>query len=484
MIPQISFRRAIDDPLLLGSALGGDSWRAWRALLLAAMGEKLTPDELKLFQQFTGRDSPPGSRVDELFCVVGRRGGKSRAIAALTVYLALLCKHARLAKGETGVALVIAPDMKQARVILDYAAGIIEGSPILMQRLRKRTADTLRLTQNVRIEVRSSNFRRIRGLTAIAVLADECAFWLSDESANPDVEILNAARPALATTGGPLVCISSPHARTGVLWEAYNSHFGAKGDPSILVAHGTSRDFNPDLDQAIVDKALERDPAAASAEYLASFRTDIEGFVTREAVEGCIDRGVRERPFDRTKSYVAFTDPSGGASDAFTLAIAHTEGKTQVLDCIREIRPPFSPEAVVDEFAKLLRDYRISMVNGDRYAGEWVAEAFRTKGVHYQPSDKSKSDIYVSFLPLVNSAAVGLLDHDRLVLQLAMLERRTARGGKDSIDHPRGAHDDIANSAAGVLVAAYKEARGVVHSDEERGRPYRLPGGREGWLGV
>jgi hypothetical protein len=134
---------------------------------------------------------------------------------------------------------------------------------------------------------------------------------------------------------------------------------------------------------------LKLDPAAASAEYLAEFRTDIEGYITREAVEACLDRGVRERPFDRAKSYVAFVDPSGGASDAFTLAIAHTEGKTQVLDVVRERKPPFSPEAVVDEFCALLKAYRISTVTGDRYAGEWVAEQFRNKGIHYMPSEKS-----------------------------------------------------------------------------------------------
>jgi hypothetical protein len=45
-----------------------------------------------------------------------------------------------------------------------------------------------------------------------------------------------------------------------------------------------------------------------------------------------------------------------------------------------------------------------------------------------------------------------LLDNRRLATQLLGLERRTARGGRDSIDHASGAHDDLANAAAGVLV--------------------------------
>jgi hypothetical protein len=68
------------------------------------------------------------------------------------------------------------------------------------------------------------------------------------------------------------------------------------------------------------------------------------------------------------------------------------------------------------------------------------------------PSERSKSEIYADFLPLLNSGHVELVDSRRLVLQLANLERRTARSGKDSIDHAPGGHDDVANAAAGVLV--------------------------------
>ena len=76
-------------------------------------------------------------------------------------------------------------------------------------------------------------------------------------------------RPALATTSGPLIVISSPYAKRGVVYEAYREHFGASGDPRILVAKGASRDFNPSLPQSVVDRALARDRAWASAEYLA-----------------------------------------------------------------------------------------------------------------------------------------------------------------------------------------------------------------------
>src|SRR5260370_27509977 len=117
-------------------------------------------------------------------------------------------------------------------------------------------------------------------------MADELGFWyVAAAYANPDVEILNAVEPGLATTGGPLILASSPHARRGVLWEVFKRHYGPGGDPLILVAHGASRTLNPSLSQRVVDRALEKDRARATAEHLAQFRTDVEGFVALEIVD-------------------------------------------------------------------------------------------------------------------------------------------------------------------------------------------------------
>jgi hypothetical protein len=203
---------------------------------------------------------------------------------------------------------------------------------------------------------------------------------------------------------------------------------------------------------------MERDPASALAEYGGQFRTDLEAFVALEVVRACIQAGLKERPPVRSNRYVGFVDPSGGSADSMTLAIAHAEGeraqRTAILDIVREVRPPFSPEAVCEEFAEVLRAYRVTKVTGDRYAGEWPREQFRKRGINYEVCEQSRSELYLSMLPLLNSRAIDLLDNERLVNQLVRLERRTARSGKDAIDHPPGAHDDLANAAAGAVVLA------------------------------
>ena len=74
--------------------------------------------------------------------------------------------------------------------------------------------------------------------------------------------------------------------------------------------------------------------------------------------------------------YFGFVDPSGGSVDSFTLAIGHRQEGVIVLDAVREVKPPFSPESVVSEFARLLKAYRVSIVTGDRYGGEWPRDSF------------------------------------------------------------------------------------------------------------
>ena len=86
-----TMREALRDPHLLGDALPGDSWSAWHVLLIAAAGEPLTDAERVTFKALTGRDHEPGEMVETLLCVAGRRSGKTKAMAALSIYLATLC---------------------------------------------------------------------------------------------------------------------------------------------------------------------------------------------------------------------------------------------------------------------------------------------------------------------------------------------------------------------------------------------------------
>jgi hypothetical protein len=441
-----------------------ETWRGWIvvAAVIFGLSHGLSQEDQALALALLGRRTLPREPAREFWAVVGRRGGKSRFVAWLAVFLAAFRDYRGiLSPGERGIGMIITPDRRQARVAFRYVAAILEGDPMLAALVESQTREAIHLRNGISIEVHTASFRTLRGYTVVFAIVDEAAYLPTDDSAEPDTELLAALRPAMATVPGALLMvISSPYARRGELWRAYKEHFGRSDDP-VVVIQAETRAMNPTVDPRVIEQAYLDDEAVASAEYGAQFRRDLEAFISREVLDAATMPGLHERPPVPGVRYTAFVDPSGGGADSMTLAIAHQERDRSVLDCLREARPPFSPEAVIAEFVGALQSYRIAMVVGDRFGGEFAREPFRKAGIEYRLSAAAKSDLYRDVLPLINSGRVELLDHRRLVAQFTGLERRTSRGGRDSIDHAPGAHDDVCNAAAGALLAAMRADQGM-----------------------
>lgn len=459
----ITFAEACRDPELFGDWLGADTFAAWHVVHRALFGEPLDDGQLATFTEITGRTEAPTEPASEAYVVVGRRGGKDVNAAALVAYLATIGAEQmgfldKLVKGESGVVQLIAVDRRQAKVCLGYLRAYFE-KPLLAQLVAKSTSEGLELTNGLAIEITTNDARTSRGRTVVAAVFDELAFWSAENSANPDQDVYNAIKPAMATIpGAMLIGISSPYARRGLLYKKWKAHYGKPGN--VLVVQAPTWRMNPTIarDGDFLTEAFKDDPASAAAEYGAEFRKDVEAFVSIEVVEACVEPGVRERAPVPGVYYTAFVDPSGGSQDSMTLAIAHVEGDGDealtVIDAQREVKPPFSPEGVVKDFCDLLKTYKLSQVTGDRYGGEWPREQFRKHGIIYEVADKARSDLYREMLPMLNSRRAVLLDQQKTVSQIVGLERRVARGGRDSIDHGPGCHDDLANAVAGALVTA------------------------------
>jgi len=444
----------LDDKLFGRWFKNPEDWKNWFVFLKSLFVLDMTASEFRIFQKFTKRTTPQKTPVREAYLVIGRRGGKSFILALIAVFLACFRDWTPfLTPGELGTIMVIAKDRYQARIIFRYINALVMMVPMIRNRVKHCTAESIELEGSVIIEVHAASFRGVRGYTIIAVLADEIAFWRTDDSANPDTEIIDALRPGMATIPDAILLgASSPYAKRGVLYGNWREYFG-KNDEDILVWQAKSRQMNPTLSKRIVDKAYEKDPSSAAAEYGAKFRDDIETFVSPEAIDAVVSPGRFVIPPMNGITYKAFTDPSGGVKDAFALAIGHLEkGNKRILDFAKQIKPPFNPDATVEEFCNTLKEYRVSRVRGDRYGGEWPRESFRKQGVSYLVCQKPKSELYRDSLSIINSGQTELLDIPLLKNQFSSLERRTARGGRDSIDHPPGGNDDLANVVAGVLL--------------------------------
>jgi hypothetical protein len=453
-------------------AMTGPTWDAWRTLAKVLDGLPLDATERALFESRAGRSRvPPPEEIAELVVIAGRRAGKSRFASACVVQRAGYTEYT-LAPGEVATVAVAGSDREQARVLLGYCLAPFTEQAALRDVVKPPSAWTalrglvsretrwgIDLRTGVTIQVSTAHFGRIRGRSFAGAVADEVSFWSSDDGSNPASEVLAAIRPGLVTLGGRLIVISSPYAKSGPLWDAYTRHFGKDDDP-VLVWRAPSRTMNPGIPQSIIDAALERDEASARAEWLAEFRDDVSGLLTSDLLARVVIQGRQQLDRQLECDYIVFVDAASGAGqDSMTLAVAHGEeygddGRVvAVLDHLHERRPPFDPHAVAREFAGLARAYGCDRVVGDKFAYGWVGAAFERAGVRYEPSEFTRSDCYLRLLTGITSRRVELLDHPRLLQQLTALQRRPGAGGRESVDHPNtvGAHDDVANAAAGAL---------------------------------
>src|SRR6516225_3836264 len=443
---------ALLDHRMLGAGFGNlDTWRTWLVTLKAAFGRPLDTHERETFAAVAGNRTVPTKRVRELWCVAGRRSGKSRVAAAIAVCLSLCCKH-KLARGERGMCLVLAGSMDQALAVIGYMRGLLEDAPALWAEVIAVKRYEIELKNNIAIAVHSNSFRTVRGRTLVGCVFDETAFWRDESSASPDVEVYRATLPSLATTNGMLIGISTPYRRLGLLYQKHRDHFGQDGD-DVLVVQGRSQAFNPTLADSVIAAQRAADPAGAVSEWDAEFRIDISAWLDDALIDRAIELGrPTELPPQQGIVYRAFTDASGGVgADSYTLSIAHKENNLCITDLVRGTTGKFDPHQVTRDYAALCREYHVSEIVGDAYAAQWVAGTWRESGINYRRSTLVKSDIFREAEALFTRGLVRLPDHAKLLRELRLLERITHRSGKDQVTHPKGGRDDFANAVCGAL---------------------------------
>jgi hypothetical protein len=166
----ISLRGAFEDPALLGGMLGGESFAVMRTLLIAAMGEPLSADEMGIFTEVTGRVETPGEAVEELWIVAGRRSGKTIAIATLAAYLAGCCDHRDcLGPGERGVLPIMAANTLQAGQCYNFIRGIFTNIPLFAALVGQLAAGMAASRPTLSVSRTGSIFRSGRRVFALFV---------------------------------------------------------------------------------------------------------------------------------------------------------------------------------------------------------------------------------------------------------------------------------------------------------------------------
>jgi hypothetical protein len=449
---------AMENPAVFQRWYDGASWSGWKSVLRAAYGLEMTDQDREFLCGVADREPPP-QRCKELWIAAGRRCGKDSIASLCAAFAASTFNQAHLLRpGERALILCLATDRDQAKICLNYCRSLFTRTPMLKAMIQRETANGFELSNGCDVVIGTSSYRAVRGRAIALCVLDEIAFFQSENSASPDLEIYRALLPGLASLpGSMLIGISSPYKKGGILYSKFRDCYGKDND-NVLFIRSDTRTLNPLIDQSVVDEALAEDPAAARAEWLGFFRDDVGNWVSAEVIEAAVDEGcILRAPLLNGKiAYHGACDPAGGSGqDSFTASVAHAAANgDMVQDNLLEIRPPYSPTAAVDQAAALFKSYGLNSCTGDAYSALWCVEAFAKVGIKYVHSERNRSEIYLDCLPLFTSGRARILDNKRLINQFQSLERKTSTVGRDRVNHPVGQHDDCSNATALALVLA------------------------------
>lgn len=448
--------------LMQAAGMTGPDWLPWSAFWKAVYALPMSPDELAIYQRHTKRDTPPTEQVDEAWMCIGRGAGKTRNAALHAVFRAITFDSSTVAAGESVTIPLLASDRDQASAALKYVRGFSSLGVVAPYVHRGDLASKAEFKTGVDVVITTASFSAPRGRTSPTACCDEIAFW-SDEGANPDNEILLAVRGTLGRVpGSVLLVLSNPYSPRGELHKAVATYWSKDAESSadgVLVWNASTLAMRPSHPLRPIIRLRKADPVKAASEYgdddYVQFRQGDAALFDEAPVRAAIVVGRKQLPPSPGVRYFAFIDMAEGSrsGDSATLAIAHQANHRAVLDCLVEIQPTFSPGVVIaNHFVPVLRAYRLREVRGDHHARGWVEAALESAGLKFLPSGLTKSEIYLEALQLVNTGLTELLDDSRMSAQFLALQRFSARSGHDSVDHPRGGHDDVCNAAAGALV--------------------------------
>lgn len=432
------------DPELLGLSLSP----AQETLLRTIYGLPLSSEQIDIYRECTGRERPPEHGFGEVTVLAGARAGKDSRIAApMVVYEALFGGHEKqLARGEKSVIPLVAQDKKATKIAYDYIREYLMGSKVLASTVEEVLAYEITLTNGTTIACFPCTNRSLRGWSIPSAALDEVAFFRLEGSAVSDAEIQASIRRGMLNFTHPrLVKISTPYMKSGVLFDDFRTSFG-QDDPDRLVWKASTVLMNPSIKSERLERERRLDPQRFAREYEAEFSDDVEAFLPHEWVEDAVVEGRHELPPRKGVDYIGAVDPSGGGADAFTFSIVHVEDEKVVQDVMRGWKRARDLEGVVKEIATIAKTYGLRSVVGDKYAGQWVPEAFSREELHYNAAEMTKAEAYLESQPLFAQKRIELLDHPTLARELRLLESRPRAGGKTLVDHPRGSHDDFANA--------------------------------------
>lgn len=457
----------------LGVSLTPGQRVACRVAYDGANPAELPEDDREIARAIFGEVEVIPPEVRGVFAAVcGARSGKSYVLGALRGLHLALTVPIDLAPGEQAAGVIVAPDLRLARVTLRYVRGAVARVPALARRIVTDSADgfVLRRPDDRLVEITCLPATRggsaLRGRALVFALLDECAFFRGDDYAVNDAEIMRAVAPRIVA-GGQLLVLSTPWLESGVLYELWRSNWGMPVD--ALVAHAPTAVMRDDAHtRLIVERERRRDPDNAAREFDAAFvGGGASTLFDSVALGQAIDVG---RPLTSVAPSGATVAAGGDLAllrDSSALAIVARLGERFELLELVERRPrkgePLRLSEVVSDFAAVLRSHGLAGLTTDGHQREAAREWATPLGVHIDSApegQRGKWETHQAFAELLREGRFVMPHHPRLLAQLRAIVTTPMPGGGYRISSPRRADTGHGDLVSALVLAVHAASQG------------------------
>jgi Terminase large subunit, T4likevirus-type, N-terminal len=264
-----------------------------RVILKAIYGLPLDESELDIYYAATKLERYEATEQREATVIAGRRSGKTSKIAAPIVIYEAFRDHG-LPQGEVAFVLLTAPQLYQAKIAFRSIRRYLHQSRILSRRIIRETQDEIWLDNGVVIACYPASFIAVRGVSIIAVICDEMAFWPHESSAaNPEQEILDALQPGMANVArSKLIKISTPFGKQGVLY----TEFQRRAELDFPVFQVPTSLMNPAIRASELERYRKKGLQKYQREFNAEFSENLTAWIDRDMLDRCVVRGRKELP--------------------------------------------------------------------------------------------------------------------------------------------------------------------------------------------
>ncbi|MCH9837444.1 hypothetical protein K0U83_17405 [bacterium] len=436
----------------------------------------LVGDERKLCRQIFGDLETISDRKRRIIAAVcGARSGKSYIMGALRMlHLALTVDVSKLAKGEIGVSLILAPDIDLATQQLNYVKGLVEAAGLKgcvvaenHRHVRLRRSDGHVVEVAVRAIGKGGKGGRARSLIACCI--DEANFLNTEGYVVNDLDAFKAANPRIIPGGQMIVC-STPFVRAGHLYELHRENQG-KATEVCLSAHAPTVALRVEpYILEIVAGEYERDHANAEREFGAIFPVQGSALFFSEAE---IERAATESPelpkAPRPGAVLTCGGDLGLVHNSAALVIAahypateKAPASVELVDVL-ELVPGDTPlvlSEVCAAFAERMTRWGCRQLMTDGYNREAAREHLLKSGISIVDAPeglRGKEETYVDTRVWFREDRIRLPRHKRLLTQLGEVRIAHNPGGRVSISSPKkpdGSHGDVASA---FVLAAFKK---------------------------